>query len=109
MYTKLITIALALFLFSCNDGKENDSKPAGAPTTISADDDEKPSGDVEAQKKALNEQSRACIALMNALEPEQNAAYAAGNADLARSIKERIDSAARENVMIGQKLMALDK
>lgn len=109
MHIKLTTLALAFFLFSCNDGKENDSKPSGAQTTVSAGDDDKPAGDVEAQKKALNEQSRACIALMNALEPEQNAAYAAGNAELAKSIKARIDSAARENVLIGQQLMALEK
>lgn len=109
MHIKLTTLSLVFFLFSCNDAKENDSKPTDAPTTVSADDDDKPADDIAARKKALNEQSRACIALMNALEPEQNAAYAAGNAELARSIKARIDSAARENVRIGQQLMALDK
>ncbi|MBL0056866.1 MAG: hypothetical protein IPP31_11945 [Chitinophagaceae bacterium] len=70
---------------------------------------ENPSGDIESQKKALNDQSKACIALMNKLEEEQNAAYASGDSDKALLLKARIDSAAMENVRIGQKLMALDK
>ncbi|MBK8495253.1 MAG: hypothetical protein IPL50_09610 [Chitinophagaceae bacterium] len=46
---------------------------------------------------------------MNKLEEEMNTVYAAGDAVTAKSIKARIDSAAMENVKIGQKLMALEK
>lgn len=109
MYIKLATIAISFFLLACNNTKENDSNAPGTSTSVSTndDDDAKPAGDIEAQKAALNKQSKACIALMNALEPEMNAAYAAGDAATAQSIKARIDSAAMENVKIGQQLMAL--
>lgn len=106
MYTKLLAFALLLFLFSCNDTESTTDDDVKTETTTKETD---ASGDVEAQKKALNDQSRACIALMNSLEVDMNAAYAAGNAEAARTLKARIDSAARENVLIGQKLMALEK
>ena len=101
MYSKLIAMFSIFFLFSCNDGDKG--KEAVNEQTENA------SGDIESQKKALNDQSKACIALMNKLEEEQNAAYASGDSDKALLLKTRIDSAAMENVRIGQKLMALDK
>lgn len=106
MHLKLTVLALALFLFSCND---TDKTKTDEVKTEQTTNDNNNSGDIETQKEALNKQSRACIALMNSLEVEMNAAYAAGNAQLASTLKASIDSAARENVMIGQKLMALDK
>lgn len=107
MYSKLAAFALILFLFSCNDTEKSTTDDDVKTETTTKETDA--SGDVEAQKEALNKQSRACIALMNSLEVDMNAAYAAGNAEAARVFKARIDSAARENVMIGQKLMALEK
>ncbi len=109
MYIKLTTVAFLFFLLSCTDTKEKDTNQTETSTSVSSDDDdEKPAGGLEAQKAALNQQSKACIALMNKLEVEQNAAYAAGDAATAQLLKARIDSAARENVKIGQQLMALD-
>jgi hypothetical protein len=106
---KLATIAFLFLLLSCNNNDNADTKTVNTETTTSTDDDDKPGGDIESEKELLNKQSLACIALMNKLETEQNAAYAAGDAETARAIKMRIDSAARENVKIGQKLMALEK
>lgn len=106
---KLIAVLFISILLSCNSNNETDTKATSTETTSATDDDATPATDTEAQKKALNDQSKACIALMNALEPDMNAAYAAGDAATAIAIKARIDSAARENVKIGQKLMALDK
>ena len=108
MYIKLTTIAFLFLLLSCTDNKEKDSNQTETSTSVSSDDDEKPAGDIEAQKALLNQQSKACIALMNKLEVDQNAAYAAGDVSTAQFIKARIDSAARENAKIGQQLMALD-
>ena len=111
MYIKLIKLTAFLFLFillSCNANKESDTNAVSTETTTAKDDDNS-STDKEAQKKALNDQSRACIALMNNLEPEMNAAYAAGDAVTANAIKTRIDSAATENAKIGQLLMALEQ
>lgn len=108
MHIKLPAIAFLFFLFSCNSNKESDPKPAGTETSVSTDDNAKPATDIAAQKKVLNEQSLACIALMNALEVDQKAAYAAGDAETAKAIGVRIDSAAMENAKIGQQLMALD-
>jgi len=103
MRIKLVTIALFLVLFSCNDTEKSNTDDAKTEQTNDG------SASVEEQKEALNKQSKECIALMNALEPDMNAANAAGNTDAAKAIQARIDSAARENVMIGQKLMALEK
>ena len=108
MYIKPTAILLLSILLSCNANKESDTNAVTTETTTGTDD-EKSATDTETQKKALNEQSRACIALMNALEPEMNAAYAAGDAATAKAIKTRIDSAATENAKIGQLLMALEK
>lgn len=108
MYIKLTIAACLFILLSCNANKESDSNAVSTETTATTDDSNA-QVDVEDQKKALNDQSRACIALMNALEVEQNAAYAAGDAATAGAIKIRIDSAATENAKIGQKLMALEK
>ena len=108
MYNKLTAILFLFILLSCNANKESDTNAVTTETTTGTDD-EKSATDTETQKKALNEQSRACIALMNALEPEMNAAYAAGDAATAKAIKTRIDSAATENAKIGQLLMALEK
>ena len=106
MNLKLTVLALLLFLFSCND---TDKTKTDDVKTEQTTNDTNAAGDVEAQKEALNKQSRACIALMNSLEVDMNVANAAGNAQLASTLKARIDSAATENVKIGQKLMALDK
>jgi hypothetical protein len=104
MKIKLLSIALLLALFSCNDTEKSNTDDIKTENTTNDG-----SGSVEEQKEALNKQSKECIALMNSLEKDMNAAYAAGNGDAAAALKARIDSAARENVMIGQKLMALDK
>lgn len=106
MYIKLAAIALLVFLFSCNDTETNKTDDVKTEETTN---DNNASADIEAQKEELNKQSKACIALMNSLEVEMNAAYSAGNAELARTLKARIDSTAREHVLIGQKLIALDK
>ena len=108
MYIKLMAIVFLFILFSCNGNQENHSTDSKTETVTGTDDD-MPALDIEAEKKLLNEQSRACIALMNKLEEEMNTAYAAGDAVAAKSIKASIDSAAMENVKIGQKLMALEK
>ncbi len=102
MNIKIAAFALALFLFSCNGTDKNNTNNLNIETTTG-------SGDVASQKEELNKQSRACIALMNSLEEDMNAANAAGNADEAAAIKARIDSAATENAKIGQQLMALEK
>lgn len=107
MHLKLTAITFLFFLLSCNTNKETNSKTPDTETSASTDD-KKPATDVAAQKKALNEQSHACIALMNTLEVDQKAAYAAGNAEVANAIGARIDSAALENAKIGQQLIALD-
>lgn len=106
MNLKLPVFALLLFSFSCND---TDKTKTDDVKTEQTTHDTNASADVVAQKEALNKQSRACIALMNSIEVDMNAAYAAGNAQLASTLKARIDSAATENAKIGQKLMALDK
>ena len=107
MNMKLVAFAFLFFLFSCNTNDKKSSDAVKTETTTTTDENTN-GGDVEAQKKALNEQSRACIALMNSLEVDKNKALAAGNTDAANAIQSRIDSAATENVKIGQKLMALE-
>ena len=106
MYLKIAAFAILVFLFSCNG---TDSKTTDSVNTESNSTNTNGSGDVASQKEELNKQSRACIALMNSLEDDMNAANAAGNADAASAIKARIDSAATENAKIGQELMALEK
>ena len=108
MNVKLTAVALLFILSSCNANNENDPSTVNTETTTTTDDD-KTAVDTEAEKKELNKQSLACIALMNKLETDLNAAYTAGEAETARAIKTRIDSAATENAKIGQKLMALEK
>ena len=107
MNSKLLAFAFLFFLFSCNTNDKKSTDAVNTQTTTTTDDTN--GGDVEAQKKALNDQSKACIALMNSLEVDKNAAVAAGNSDLATTLQTSIDSAATENVKIGQKLMALEK
>ena len=107
MYIKLAALAFLLFLFSCNDTDTN--KTGDDVKTETTTNETGTSGTVEEQKEALNKQSRACIALMNSLEVDMNAANAAGNTEAATALKQRIDSAAMENVKIGQKLMELEK
>jgi hypothetical protein len=108
MNMKLVALAFLFFLFSCNTDDKNSSDAVKTETTTTTDDNTN-GGDVDAQKKALNEQSRACIALMNSLEVKMNAAVAEGNAEAAKAFQASIDSAATENAKIGQKLMALEK
>ena len=100
MKIKLITCALLFVTFSCNT---NDKK-----TTDSSNNETNKSENVDAQKKQLNEESRACISLMNSLEQDLNAANASHDIKTSSAIQFRIDSAAEENVKIGQKLMALE-
>jgi len=107
MNIKLLASAFLIFLFSCNTTDKKSSNAVNTQTTTTTAD--KNSGDVEAQKKTLNNQSKACIALMNSLEVDKNAAVAAGNSELATTLQASIDSAATENAKIGQKLMALEK
>jgi hypothetical protein len=108
MNIKLVAFAFLFFLFSCDTTDKKSSDAVKTETTTTTDDN-KTGSDVEAQKKALNEQSKACIALMNSLEVDKNAAVAAGNSELASTLQASIDSAATENAKIGQKLMALEK
>lgn len=103
MFTKLIATAFLFLLISC---KSNDSSD---PNTVNTSTSAKSPSSIEAEKKALNEQSLACIALMNSLEEKQHAAQAAGDIASAKAFGASIDSAATENAKIGQKLMALDK
>lgn len=102
---RLTILAILVFLFSCNSGANKTDAEKADTTTNTANT----SADVEAQKEALNKQSKECIAIMNFLEERKNAALAAGNAKEAAFISVRIDSAAMENAKIGQKLMALEK
>lgn len=97
---KIISFAILLTFFSCN---ANDSK-----TTNASVENSSSTGGSDDQKKQLTEQSRACIALMNSLENDLNAATASHDAQAAAAIQLRIDSTAKENVRIGQKLLALD-
>lgn len=106
MYIKLAAFAFLFFLFSCNG---TDKKTTDSVNTETNSTNNNGGGDVASQKEELNKQSRACIALMNSLEEDMNAANAAGNADAASALKTRIDSAATENAKIGQQLMALEK
>jgi hypothetical protein len=108
MNMKLVALASLFFLFSCNTNDKKSSDAVKTETTTTTNDNTN-SGDVDAQKKALNEQSKACIALMNSLEVDKNNAIAAGNAEAAKAFQASIDSAATENAKIGQKLMALEK
>ena len=105
MKLKFIAFAFLICLFSCNG---DDKKTTDKVNTETTTDDHTSGNDIEAQKKALNQQSKACIALMNSLEQEMNAAYAAGNSEAGKALQARIDSAATENAKIGQQLMALD-
>jgi hypothetical protein len=107
MNIKLLSVSLLLFLFSCNG--TGTTKTDDVKTDTTKTETNSSGGEVQAQKDSLNKQSRACIALMNSLEDEKNAAITAGNTEAATALSARIDSAARENVLIGQKLMALEK
>lgn len=105
---KLVAFAFLIILFSCNTNDKKSSDAVNTQTTTTTDNNTS-GGDVEAQKKALNVQSRACIALMNSLEVDKNSAIAAGNPEAAKAFQASIDSAATENARIGQKLIALEK
>ena len=107
MNMKIIALAFLFILFSCNTNDKKSSDAVNTETTTTNDNTN--SGDAAAQKKTLNDQSKACIALMNSLEVDKNAAVAAGNSELATALQTSIDSAATENAKIGQKLMALEK
>ena len=108
MNRKLIAYAFLIILFSCNTSDKKNSDPVKTETTTTTTDNTN-GGDVEAQKKALNDQSKACISLMNSYGNDKDAAVAAGNSALAATLQASIDSAATENAKIGQKLMALEK
>lgn len=86
MTLKLTSIAFALLLFSCTAGSTGK----------------------DAERKALNDESKKCIRAMNVFEEQMNSASQAGDAVAAGMFKKSMDSAARENALIGQKLMALD-
>jgi DNA-binding ferritin-like protein len=104
MNIKIIAVAYLFFLLSCNDSEKKKIDQVNTNTN-----NDQSSGDIESQKAALNKQSKACIALMNSLEEEKNTAQGSGDAVTASALQTRIDSAAKENVKIGQKLMALEK
>jgi len=103
MNSKLIAAIFLFFLLSCNNSDKKNTERIDTTNNSQSYDD------VESEKKALNEQSKKCIALMNSLEEEKNSAQASGDAARANALQASIDSAAKENVMIGQKLMALEK
>ena len=86
MTFKPFIIAGTVLLFSCNSG----------------------SSGKEAERKALDEESKKCVRAMSGFEEKQNEAYRAGDAALAARYKNSFDSAAKANIMIGQKMMALD-
>lgn len=100
MKIKLIAFVFLITIFSCNtnNNKENQS----------SNKEISPSESVSVQKKQLNDQSRACITLMNTLEDQLNSAMTLHNKKAAVSIQLRIDSVAEQNAQIGQKLMALE-
>ena len=85
-----LILILPLFIYSCNDTK---------------DDKE----DKSLQKVSLNDQSLQCIAIMNRAERDQASAIQAGDREQAAIFQTTIDSAARENALIGKKLMDMDK
>lgn len=59
------------------------------------------------QLNLLNNQSKQCIVIMNKAEVLKNAAIAKNNEFEMRAHQKTIDSAARENVKIGQQIMAI--
>ena len=73
MTLKLTPIAFALLLFSCTAG----------------------SSGKEAERKALNDESKKCIRAMNAFEEQKNNALQAGDAAAAGMFQNSMDSAAR--------------
>ena len=83
-------LALPLLICSCNhaktDTKNNDST-----------------------KSSLNDQSLQCVAIMNKASDEKDAAIQAGDGQKAAACQVTMDSAARENALIGQKMMELEK
>ena len=87
MEKRLFLLVLPVFAFACHN-KANDS---------------------ETQKKILNDQSLQCIAVMNSAEVSKDAAMQSGDAATAEKFQATIDSAAKENALIGQKLMELEK
>ena len=104
---KRIAAALAIILLcSCNSGRTSDKGVTSDDKGVISDD-KGGTSDKENQVKELNEQSLKCIRLMNSLEEQKDAAIASGDAAGASELSQRIDSAAKENVKIGQKLLEL--
>lgn len=85
-----LILIFPLFIYSCNDAK---------------DDKE----DKSLQKVSLNDQSLQCIAIMNRAGNEKDAAIKAGDNQKAAACQATIDSAAKENALIGKQLMEMDK
>ncbi len=86
MIIKTTLFAVTLLLVSCNSKTNNN----------------------EYAKKALNEQSLKCIAIMNKSEALQKEAMAYGSAAEINMYQKKFDSAALENAKIGKQLMQLD-
>ena len=100
MKIKLTAFAILLFTLSCNTKTKTN--------TDSTINDKNQTLNVDEQKKKLNDQSLACISLMNSLAQDLNAANGSHDVKRSSAIQLSIDSAALENVKIGQKLIALE-
>lgn len=100
MKIKLIAFVFLITIFSCNTNNNKANQ--------SSNKEINPSESVDVQKKKLNDQSLACISLMNSLELDLNSAQASHDLKTTLAIQKRIDSAAEENSKIGQKLMVLE-
>lgn len=73
-------------------------------TTFFSCDSEK-----ETDMDALNTASKKCISIANEAEANKNNALANGNVELAAKYQTTMDSAFRENALIGQKMLSADK
>ncbi len=100
MKITFMAFTILIFTLSCNtNAKTNNEK---------INNEKNQTENVDAQKKQLNEESLACISLMNSLAQDLNAANASHDIKSSSAIQLRIDSVAGENAKIGQKIMALD-
>ena len=100
MLSKKFLIAAIVLLTACNNEQKPSSSTEPATNTPAATDN-------TAEIEQLNKQSKECIRLMNTMEEAKAAAIAQGDAETAAACRKTIDSAARENVKIGQRLMEL--
>ena len=101
MPAKILLLAAVLATACNNDDKATTSTPTEKTT--------EGEGSHAAEVAELNAQSKQCIRTINSAEQAINVAIASGDKELAAEYQKTMDSAARANVMIGQKLMALEK